>query len=94
METIVKQYSRHRPFEEIKAAVKAHGWYWDQSRHDNGDDYVYFAHQEHRIAFNTFNGKFLTEHDGKLVTEESTEYDNEDWYKSILDFIYIPVESA
>jgi hypothetical protein len=94
METIAKQYSRHRPFEEIKAAVIANGWLWEQSKFDKGSDFVTFGHDDHVIVYNTFNGRFITKHNGVIVTEESTEYDSEDWYKSILDFIYIPIEVA
>jgi hypothetical protein len=94
METTIKQYGGNRPTEEIKAAVKANGWFWDQRKYDQGSDFVVFQRNDHEVVYNTCSGRFITKHHEVLVTEESTEYENEDWYKFILDFIYIPLETA
>jgi hypothetical protein len=94
---MAKQFSGRRPFEVIKAACLKNGWGWDQSRYDDGSDYVTFGFQcgskRITVIYNSFNGRFIVKHGKKMVTEESTEMDGTRWYDELLDFIYIPTAS-
>jgi len=93
--TMPKTFSGNRPLKEIKKAVLAKGWYWNQEKHDGGSDYVTFGFTHGKktveVVYNTFNGRFIVDAGkGKLVTESDSHMDSTLWYSALLDFIYLP----
>lgn len=90
-------YSGKRKLADIKKACLRKGWLWDQSKYDNtGSDYVTFGFQFRRlkliVLYNTVNGRFIVDFKNRMITEESVDLDTVDWYKALLDFIYIPAQ--
>lgn len=89
-----KTFAGNRSFEEIRRAVIKKGWFWDQSRYDGGSDYVTFGFRSGRedilVVYSLFSGKFIVRHNGKIITERSTEMDSVKWYADLLDFVYLP----
>lgn len=89
-----RKFAGNKPLAEIKAAVKANGGHWDQSRFDNGSDYVTFSMKPAQplIVYNTFNGTFITKDDDEAMVTGESPYDGVPWFDAILDFLYVPVK--
>ena len=91
----MRKFSGNKPLKVIERNVKRNGWPWDQSRFDNGSDYITFGfeHKGHRVdvVYNTFNGKFMANpHGSKDIITEQENLDGTPWYDALLDFIYEP----
>ena len=88
-----KKFKGNRPLDEIKKAVLAKGWPWDQAKYDDGGDYLTFGFVHERehvlVVYNTFNGTFIGRpNNGEMFTERDTHMDGTPWYDALLDFIY------
>ncbi len=84
-----KTYTGNRSLDEIKAKVEN----WDQSRFDNGGDWINFIYEAsdgllYPVIYNGFNGTFLVKVEGEIITERNTELDNTSWYSELLDILY------
>lgn len=93
------KYSGTRPLKEILKACKKNFWPTNTVAHDKqGSDWVLigFIHQSRRfeVSLCAFNGKFIVKDGSKYVTEESTEYDDVEWYRALLDFLYFPADTV
>lgn len=96
------EFAGLRPMADIKKAVKAKGWKWDQSRYDNGSDYVTFQFRQRTVVCSMFNGRFMIKRKPRdpipkgdmFITEESVEMDGVKWYRDLLHFIYRPIEKG
>ncbi len=92
----MKKYARSKTPEELAAACAKAGAIIDTTEYDKGGDWITiagnFADQYRRFIVSTFNGNFICKMGDEMVTERSTQYDNEDWYAAIMDLIYVPAE--
>lgn len=92
----MKKYAGVKPMDEIKKAVIAKGWPWNQMLYDDGSDWLTFGFEykgrRFDVCFRPFGGKFIIDTPKGLVTEESKEYDRTAWYVALMDFIYLPLE--
>lgn len=93
---MAKMYGGKRPLKEIRSAVKAKRWSWDDAAYEAGSDWVTFEfrHQGQRldVIYSGFNGRFMTRSgdQNELITEESVHMDGTPWYDALLDFVYLP----
>ncbi len=89
-----KIFAGKRSLEDIKNAVIKNGWFWDQPRFDGDSDYGTFGFRSGReevlVVYSLVSGRFIVRHNGKIITERSTEMDSVKWYADLLDFIYLP----
>lgn len=94
------KYKGMKTIDQIKQDAINQGWEIDFKKWDNdGDDWFWLRDMNNRmlqILVNCFGRFFVyspaSEH--YIATEESTEFDNEAWYKEILDLLYEPKEEA
>ena len=72
--------------------IKAKALHWDQSGWDNGEDWINITFmilgREYHVLYNGFNGSFIAEVDEQLITEGSTELDDQHWYIALLNLMY------
>ena len=90
----MEKFKGKRKLEDVVESAKKNGYEVDAADfHKKGSDYIYLTNEESRIAYNTFNGGFMTyDRERKCIaTHKSEELDNEEWYQEILDMFYVPV---
>lgn len=94
----MKQFKGNKPLAVIKRDVEANGWPWDQSKYDQGGDWVTFGFmfdkKPYDVLYNTFNGKFMVRIGEDIITESDDHLDGTGWYDFLLSFIYEEKEAA
>lgn len=82
------EYTGNKTLEEIQAKSN----HWDQSGWERGEDWINIEFkilgELRHVLYNGFNGTFITENKGKMVTECNTELDGEPWYSELLGILY------
>ena len=86
----IRKFAGNRPLEEIKQAVIDAGDTWQEEKFREGSDYVSFGFMGKWIVYNTFNGNFIVNVDGEMITGES-KLDGVEWFDKLLDFLYLPL---
>lgn len=89
------KFNGRRTLEEIKKEAELRGLWVDESDYDKGGDFVRIGWVGEKtgfgfMAFYPLDGRFyLYDEDNKSVcTYLDDEYDEEEWYKEVLYFIY------
>lgn len=95
----MKTFKRAKTIEELKALCEEKGFLINTDQYDAGGDWVtiLFATggKSYEFLFSGFNGRFIGKlEDGTMFTESSTEFEDQDWYNEILDFLYVPETQA
>jgi hypothetical protein len=85
-----------KPSSQIIKEAKASGWVVDTEEYDKGGDWIYLHDMFNRskiVEYNVCNGHFCAYEpfceDSPIVTHESSEFDEEEWYKELLDLFYV-----
>jgi len=101
----IPKYSGTKPLADIVFRCQRKNWKVDMTKYNAGSDWLTFEFlgggQYLNVIFSPWNGKFIVADPAipkgkkeKLVTEESTDYDNVQWYRELLDFIYVREDEA
>lgn len=91
----MRKFSRSKDLPALRKACRAAKLKIDTARYDRGSDYVTvsgkFAGLRMQVVVSPWNGHFMGETpDGRHFTHESEQFDGEDWYRAILDLVYVP----
>jgi hypothetical protein len=92
------KYKGMKTIDQIKKDAEAQGWETDFTDWDrNGSDWFLIEDMEHRmlrILVNCFGRFFVFKKDVEhwIATEKNEEFDDELWYREILDLINVPKE--
>lgn len=85
--------------DKIIKKAKAFGYEVDTRDYDAGSDGIWlrdFKKRQLQIYYNVCTGSFYVyapiKNDGPIATHLSTNMDNVDWYKELLDMFYVPEE--
>jgi hypothetical protein len=85
-----------RPREEVLKLFENFGWGVDvRAYEDDMSDWTFFTdpHDCMRVQWADFNGHFRGERiSGQKFSHLSSEFDDEDWYKTLLNIFYITKE--
>lgn len=91
----IPKYAGTKPLKKILAACTKNGWPYNTEQYNKGSDWVLigfvYDSQRFEVSLSSFNGNFIVKDGNEYVTERSTDYDNVDWYRALLDFLYEPV---
>ena len=89
-----KKFKGNRKLEDVIQSAKNEGWEVDTTGYDTGDDGIWLRDLSNRIMqvyYNTFNGHFIVytpASESPKATHLSKEFDNEEWYKELLELFY------
>lgn len=89
----LQTFARIKTFEEIAAQCKALGVPLNAKLYlERGwDTIIVGLRSGGNVCYNAFNGRFFgTTPDGIEFNSTSTEYENEQWFKDLLNFFYVP----
>lgn len=85
----MKKFSRIRHSEELKSMCAAQGLEFDDFDYLMGGDCIKIKGGGATVTYNTCNGRFQgVTPDGIVFDSNSHHYDDEDWFKALLNFFY------
>lgn len=91
------RYKCMKKIDDIKKDAEALGFEIDFTEWDKGSDWFWIRDMKDRLVQITVNcfGKFIVfmpTSEGPVATERSQELDDEEWYKEILNLLYVPLD--
>ena len=94
----MKKFEGNRPLADIEFHCKRKKWNYDQTKYNEGSDWVSFdfhhAGHIYPVLLNGFNGRFMVKLGDEIITESSKNMDGTPWYDALLDFVYLPLNEA
>jgi len=93
--TQLRKFQDFKTVDELKALCKEKGFFIDTQEYEAGGDWITIVfeteNEAYQFIYSSFNGRFIGRlNDGTMFHEQSTEFEDQDWYNAILDFLYIP----
>lgn len=91
-----RKFKGNRNLESIIQDAQKLGWEVGREDYDNGSDRIWIRdliRREMQVSFNTITGCFYVytpDSDLPKATHLNTEFDDEDWYKELLNLFYVP----